>query len=116
MAQKYAPHISLAVMFKEDKMEFILFIHKNTDQNTTSEQWESFFNSANESGIFLGGNEIASQIRKGKKSVSTITYSIGGFMRFEAENENLVLELLEKHPVFVQGGTLELCEMTKSKN
>ena len=97
-------------------MEFILFIHKNTDRTPTKEQWESFFNAANNSGIFLGGSEISSQIRKGKKVVPTITGSIGGFMRFEAENEYLVLELLEKHPVFLQGGTLELCEMPKTKS
>ena len=95
-------------------MEFILFIHNNTNSTVTDEQWASFINTAKQSGLFLGGSEISNQIQLGKKPVKRITDSIGGFMRFEADNEHMVLELLEKHPIFKQGGTLELCEMPKS--
>jgi len=95
-------------------MEYILFIHKNTDFDTTEEQWHSFFSEANKSGIFLGGSEISNQMLIGKKAVKNITSKIGGFMRFETEDKNKVLALLEKHPVIIQGGTLELCEMPKT--
>ena len=95
-------------------MEYILLLHKNTDSPTTIEQWEEFFIAANESGVFLGGSEISNQIQIGNKPVQEITGSIGGFMRFESDNKNIILELLKKHPVFIQGGTLELCEMPKS--
>jgi hypothetical protein len=95
-------------------MEFILFIHNNADSSVTDEQWASFINTAKQSGLFLGGSEISNQIQLGNKPVKRITDSIGGFMRFEADNEYMVLELLEKHPIFKQGGTLELCEMPKS--
>ena len=96
-------------------MEYILFIHKNTDSETTSEQWNEFFIAAKESGVFLGGSEISNQLQIGNKPVQKITDSVGGYMRFEAENKNTILELLKQHPVILQGGTLELCEMPKSE-
>jgi len=96
-------------------MEYILFIHKNTDSTTTREQWDEFFVAANESGMFLGGSEISNQIQIGNKPIQKITDNIGGFMRFESDDENAVLELLKKHPVILEGGTLELCEMPKSE-
>lgn len=95
-------------------MEYILFIHKNTDSATTEAQWTSFFTEANKSGVFLGGSEISNQIQIGNKPVKNITNIIGGFMRFESEDKNKILALLEKHPVIIQGGTLELCEMPKT--
>ena len=95
-------------------MEYILFIHNNVDAVTTNEQWEEFFKAANKSGIFLGGSEISEQIQIGNKPVQKITDSIGGFMRFEAKNKETILTLLQKHPVLMQGGTLELCELPKS--
>ena len=95
-------------------MEYILFIHNNTEIVTTEEQWQTFFTMAKSSGVFQGGSEIANQLQIGNKPVQKITNTIGGFMRFESEDNNAILALLEKHPVYIQGGTLELCEMPKS--
>jgi len=95
-------------------MEYVLFIHNNVDENTTEEQWNLFFSEANKSGMFLGGSEISSQLQIGLKPVNKITNSIAGFMRFESEDKNKLLALLENHPVSLQGGSLELCEMPKS--
>ncbi|MEH6456303.1 MAG: hypothetical protein V7749_08265 [Cocleimonas sp.] len=97
-------------------MEYILFIHKNTDSASTSQQWDEFFIAANESDLFVGGSEIANQVRIGDKPVRKITDYIGGFMRFKSKDKNILLELLKKHPVVMQGGTIELCEMPKSEN
>lgn len=96
-------------------MEYILFIHKNHDSVPTGEQWESFFIQAQKSKIFKGGSEISNQLQIGNKKVSKITNTIGGFMRFEAEDSNEIKDLLKNHPVLVEGGTLELCEMPRSK-
>ncbi len=95
-------------------MEYILFNHKNTDSTPNIKQWDEFFIAAKESGLFLGGSEISNQIQLGDKPVRKITDSMGGFMRFEAIDKNILLTLLEKHPVIMNGGTLELCEMPKS--
>ena len=95
-------------------MEYILFIHNNTDSATTEEQWSSFFEDANKSGVFLGGSEIANQTQIGKKTVKNITNEIVGYMRFESEDKSKILTLLEKHPVIIQGGTVELCETPRT--
>jgi hypothetical protein len=96
-------------------MEYILFIHNNTNTLTINEQWTYFFEQANASGLFLGGSEIANRIQIGCKPVANITHHIDGFMRFETEDKAALLALLEYHPVAMQGGTLELCEMPKSE-
>lgn len=95
-------------------MEYILFIHKNTDKPTTQEAWDSFFATAKDSGLFAGGSEIANRIQLGEKVVPDITEQVGGFMRFNADSLAAVRELLEQHPVLTCGGTLELCEMPKT--
>lgn len=95
-------------------MEYILFIHKNTESPVSKEEWSSFFNAARESGMFQGGSEIGKRILLGEKSATDITKYIGGFMRFESNNLEAVKELLNKHPVLINGGTLELCEMPKT--
>ena len=95
-------------------MEYILFIHKNAQTEIPGKEWGAFFKEAAASGIFQGGSEIGKRIQLGERSVEDITNSIGGFMRFEAENLESVKTLLRKHPVLINGGTLELCEMPKT--
>jgi len=95
-------------------LEYILFIHKNTDNQMTDEAWKAFFIAAKESGLFRGGSEIANRIQIGAKSVPDITKSIVGFMLFESSDLNAIRSLLEMHPVLLCGGTLELCELPKT--
>lgn len=33
-------------------MEYILFIHNNTESDTSKEEWDSFFDNAIQSGLF----------------------------------------------------------------
>ena len=101
--------IFILLCLKGINMEYIVFIHNNTDSATTDEQWQTFFTTANASGIFQGGSEISNQTQIGNKSVQKITNTIAGFMRFEAENKNTVLALLEKHPVII-GLDRTVCE------
>lgn len=95
-------------------MEYILFIHNNVDNLTTDEQWNTFFTAARSSGIFAGGSEIGKRIQIGNKQVRPITDSVDGYMRFETDDINKIHELLKLHPVIIQGGTVELCELPKS--
>ena len=95
-------------------MEYILFIHNNTDYQTTEEQWCSYFAAAKESGIFKGGSEIRKGIQLVAKDVNLATDSVVGYMRFETDDISKLHRLLELHPVYMQGGTLELCETPKS--
>jgi len=95
-------------------MEYILFIHKNATTSAAAEEWTAFFDEARTSGMFAGGSEIGNGIMLGKQHAPSITDSVGGFMRFDTEDKNALLRLLETHPVLVHAGTLELCEMPKS--
>ena len=95
-------------------MEYILFIHNNVDEPTCESQWDAFFTLASESGVFVGGSEMGACVQLGEKPVPLITKHVDGFMRFEADDINEIYRLLKYHPVFLQGGTLELCEMPKT--
>lgn len=92
-------------------MDYILLIHNNTDTPTSAQQWETFFEAANASGFFRGGSEIANRLLLGKKTIPNTCDAIAGFMRFETDDRSALLALLKQHPVALQGGSLELCEM-----
>jgi len=94
-------------------MEYIIFIHNNTDKKTAEEQWHSFFSLATDSGMFQGGSEIYNSEAMGSKIIPNIMDTISGFMRFETSDKNKLLSLLDKHPVIIAGGSLEICEMPK---
>ena len=95
-------------------MEYILFIHNNTDSETKKEDWGRFFDLALESGLFQGGSVIGNRIQFGGKVVEDTTKSISGYMRFESESLEPLEQLLAEHPVLKSGGSLELCELPKS--
>ena len=50
----------------------------------------------------------------GSKNVTSTTDSVVGYMSFETEDISKLHQLLELHPVYIQGGTLELCETPKT--
>jgi hypothetical protein len=92
-------------------MEYILFIHNNTDTPTKKEDWDLFFELARRSGLFQGGSEIGKRIVLGRKETTDTTKSVAGYMRFESEDIEALTNLLHEHPVLKSGGTLELCEL-----
>ncbi len=95
-------------------MQYIALIHKNCDTDPTPVEWERLFKVARETGMFQGGTEIGRRIALGQKDVPDTTSNIGGYMRFDSNNLDTLLKLLELHPAVQHGGTLELCEMPES--
>ncbi len=95
-------------------MEYILFVHGNSEVEARKEEWDNFFEAARSSGIFRGGSEIGNRILLGTKDVPNTTDSIAGYMLFESDSINDIKLLLELHPVYIAGGSLELCELPKS--
>lgn len=95
-------------------MEYILFIHNDSDNLASESQWEAFFEAANQSGMFNGGSEIGKSIKLGEKPTPVATRTLVGYMRFQADDVNQLRKLLELHPVAIQGGTLELCETPRT--
>lgn len=94
--------------------QYILLIHGNLKSAPTSAEWEAFFEAARLSGHFRGGSEIGERVLLGDVRSAKPTDPIVGYMRFDSDNQQQILDLLEKHPVVLHGGTVELCEMVES--
>ena len=95
-------------------MEYITFMHSNTDSASSGDEWDRFFELAKESGLFRGGSAIGKRWTVGDKDVPDVTEHVGGYMRFDADSADELTELLEQHPTVVHGGTVEVCEMPKT--
>ena len=64
-------------------------------------------------GLFSGGSAMGKRWTIGKPA-DTLSDGLVGYMRFDAENIEDLLELLEDHPIIRGGGTIEICEIPKS--
>lgn len=94
--------------------QYILLIQGNRKSVSTSEEWEIFFTAAKQSGLFEGGSEIGEREIIGDTESAKPTDHIVGYMRFDSDDKQKILNLLERHPVVIHGGSVELCEMPKS--
>ena len=94
--------------------EFILLIHGNEKTATTAEEWDRFFHAAHKSGAFCGGSEIGPREQIGDRESARSSEHIMGYMRFASGDKTMLLELLKEHPVVLHGGSVELCELSKS--
>jgi hypothetical protein len=94
--------------------QYILLIQGNLKSDPTSEEWDTFFAATQQSGIFKGGSEIGHRMVVGDTQSAKVTDHIVGFMRFDSDDKQRILKLLEMHPVVVHGGSVELCEMPES--
>lgn len=94
--------------------EFLLLIHGNEKTATTAAEWYQFFAAAHASGAFSGGSEVGKRELIGDTTSARRSDHIVGYMRFDATDKTMLLELLKTHPVVRHGGTVELCELPKS--
>ena len=94
-------------------MQYITFMHANTEIQGSEEEWNAFFVHAQASGLFSGGSAMGKRWTIGKPA-DTLSDGLVGYMRFDAENIEDLLELLEDHPIIRGGGTIEICEIPKS--
>lgn len=94
--------------------QYLLLVQGNLESRTTPEEWNAFFAAAEESGHFRGGSEIGRRTVLGNVATAQSTDHVVAYMRFDAEDRQQLLELLEKHPVIVRGGSAELCELPES--
>jgi hypothetical protein len=94
--------------------QYILLVQGNLTSTPTPTEWDGFFTAAQKSGLFKGGSEIGSRTVLGNAASAQPTDHIVGYMRFDSDDRQQILALLEKHPVVVHGGSVELCEMPES--
>ena len=94
--------------------QYILLIQNNEKSQSSPEEWDTFFSLAREGGLFRGGSAIGKREIIGDAATAKSSDFIGGYMTFESEEKNLILDLLQKHPVVIHGGSVELCELLKT--
>jgi hypothetical protein len=94
-------------------VQYIVLIYGNARSTPTSREWTSFFARAHASGLFRGGSEIGKRVLLGDAAEAS-TSQVAGYMRFDSQDQEALVALLQTHPVVVHGGTLELCEMPES--
>ena len=94
--------------------QYILLIQNNAKTLPQEGEWSDFFGAARTSGIFKGGSEVGEREFVGNVKTAQPTDYIVGYMRFDTDEKSKILDLLKIHPVVLNGGTVELCEMPKS--
>jgi hypothetical protein len=95
-------------------MQYLLLIHDNTLTTPSAEEWTDFCDRASASGQFRGGSEVGARQTLGGRGGDLSSAHIVGYMRFDADDRQTLLDLLATHPNLVHGGTVELCELPKS--
>jgi len=93
--------------------QYILFIHDNVRDDTKPEEWAQFFDEARKSGVFEGGSAVGKRFFVGSADDPKSSDHIVGYMRFDSDDRQKILDLLKHHPVVMHGGTVELCELPK---
>lgn len=94
--------------------QYILLIHGNAKTKSSSAEWDQFFAAARQSGMFEGGSAMGQRVVLGDTQSAKASDHIVGYMRFDADDKQKLLGLLERHPVVKHGGSVELCELPKS--
>lgn len=94
--------------------QYILLIQGNVKSDPAPEEWNEFFATAERSGLFRGGSEIGRRTVLGNNASAQPTDCIVGYMRFDADDKQQLLNLLATHPMIVHGGSAELCELPES--
>ncbi|MEK6260767.1 MAG: hypothetical protein AABP62_19380 [Planctomycetota bacterium] len=94
--------------------QYILLIHDNVKTEATAAEWNQFLAAARQSGLFEGGSAMGKRVVLGDTQSAKSSDHIVGYMRFDAEDKQQLLDLLKRHPVVMHGGSVELCEMPKS--
>lgn len=94
--------------------QYLLLIHDNTTSDTTGADWDLFISAARQSGLFQGGSALGERVVIGDARTAKSTEHIAGYMRFDSDDRQKILDLLQQHPVVLRGGSVELCEMPKT--
>jgi hypothetical protein len=95
--------------------QYIVLIQNNARSEIASGDWRDFFAAAQQSGLFKGGSAIANRIVVGNAALAKSTDHIVGYMRFDSDDQQPILDPLKQHPVVVHGGSVELCQMPESR-
>lgn len=91
--------------------EFILFTHADAVENL---EWAPYLEKLRSVGAFRGGSAIGGGICARKEGApSVLSAQIVGFIRIDADDLDHARRLLEGHPTYEAGGTVEIRELPR---
>lgn len=95
--------------------DFLLLSHNDTADTPSGEMWGAYLARLHELGVFDGGSAIGrgETVRK-TKAPAPVSAHLSGFIRVRAPSLTKARDLLDGHPVYEAGGTVEIRELPKS--
>jgi hypothetical protein len=91
--------------------EFILLMHNDVAQ--PGGDWGSYLKSLRERGVFDGGSSIGIGAAFRKSGAAEISGTLGGYIRVRAESLEVAKDYLKGNPVYENGGTVEIRELSR---
>jgi len=93
--------------------DYLMLIHNDPVRSYRESDWEAYIQTLVKSGTFRGSGVIGSGVCRRKSGTAPpITARIGSYIRLHAESLAEVESLLAGNPVFENGGTVELRELS----
>lgn len=95
--------------------DFLLLSHDDTTDTPSGEMWGTYLSRLRDLGVFDGGSAIGrgETVRK-TKAPAPLSARLNGYLRVRAPNLSAARDLLDGHPVYEAGGTVEIRELPKS--
>jgi len=95
--------------------DFLLLSHDDTADSPSGEMWSAYQGRLRELGVFDGGSAIGrgETLRK-TQAPAPVSASLCGYIRVRAPSLTQARDLLDGHPIYEAGGTLEIRELPKS--
>lgn len=94
--------------------QYSLLVHGNARTQPTAEDWDAFLAEARQSGLFSGGSAMGKRVVLGDIKTAKSCDHIAGYMRFDTDDEQKLLALLNHHPVVRHGGSVALYELPRT--
>jgi hypothetical protein len=91
--------------------EFILFTHAGAVETAA---WEPYLEKLRALGVFRGGSSIGDGLCARKAGApAALSAQIVGFIRIDAEDLDHARRLLDGHPTYEAGGTVEIRDLPR---
>ena len=94
--------------------DYVMLMHNDPIRSASARDWEIYIDALQQTGRFRGGSNLGPGVCRRKSGTTPpITARVGGYIRIEAESLADVEALLPGNPVYENGGTVELRELSK---
>ncbi|HEX7800866.1 MAG TPA: hypothetical protein VF402_10975 [Asticcacaulis sp.] len=95
--------------------DFLLLTHDDATEPATGEMWGAYFARLRTMGVFDGGSAIGrGEAFRKTGAPDAVSARLSGYIRVRAPSLSAARELLDGHPVYEAGGTVEIRELPKS--